>query len=113
MKKVMSLMLVFSVVFMGFASTLAQSSELASPQDSVVSFDAFSAELSEDELAEIDGEVGIIEGIIVGTVTGIAANAVLDNFVFPAIDQYKEYREANKDKPTSPPQCAGQGKRNC
>ena len=59
-------MLVFSVVFMGFASTLAQSESFATPESTEFSF---SNELSEEELAEIDGENPVARKIVevVGT----------------------------------------------
>ena len=75
MKKVMSLMLVFSVVFMGFASTLAQSVGLATTYAAEF---ALSNELSEGELAEVDGEgvIGAIAGGAVGAVAGAVVGAV-------------------------------------
>ena len=102
MKKVMSLMLVFSVVFMGFASTLAQSPNLeAQTFASTIQVDeptfAFEAELSDAELSEVDGEgpwtaltayglirtgissIGADKGVVSNTlgVTEVAVGAVL------------------------------------
>ena len=61
MNKVVSLMLVFSVVFMGFATTFAQGASFntyASGNTEPMSFDTlpFGAELSANELAQIEGE---------------------------------------------------------
>ena len=73
-------MLVFSVVFMGFASTLAQSVGLATTYAAEFTL---SNELSEGELAEIDGEgpfgaaVGAAAGFAIGATAG-AVGAVID-----------------------------------
>ena len=83
MKKVMSLMLVFSVVFMGFASTLAQSPNLeAQTFASTIRVDestfAFEAELGDAELSEVDGEgpLGAVALGAVGAVAGAVVGAV-------------------------------------
>ena len=62
MKKIASLTLVFSVVFMSFATTFAQSMSLNTytfgNTAELTSFDAFpfGTELSENELAQVEGE---------------------------------------------------------
>lgn len=80
MKKAVSLMLIFSVVFMGFAATFAQGTSLstfASNNTKFSDFDIlpFETELSADELAQVEGE----NGIVVGVVVGYAVSKAVDN----------------------------------
>ena len=59
MKKVVSILMIYSVAFMGFATTVPQGVSLnAYSANNTTNFDAlpFGTELSADELAQVEGE---------------------------------------------------------
>lgn len=103
MEKFTSLILVLSILFASSASTLAQ--ELTKPSNlygeknvTYLSTSPFDSELSEDELAQIEGQEITTTVIIVGVTAGVIAGVISRETIQPKIDEFKENRVKQREE---------------
>ena len=124
MKKIVSIMLVFSVALMSFATTFAQSGSFRAygsdalednpallglgnnPETDMLEFGAlpFGTELSESELAQIDGEGG--ENYVAAAI-GVATS-IVGNVIYDAAKRTAKAGKERQDKKNA--ECRASGK---